>query len=38
VFGAWDINFNYYSTWWGSDRVVVMTREKARASAAPLAQ
>lgn len=38
VFGPREINFNYYSNWGGSDRVVVMTREKARASGIPLAQ
>jgi 4-amino-4-deoxy-L-arabinose transferase-like glycosyltransferase len=38
VFGPREVNFNYYSTWQGSDRVVVMTREKARASGAPVAQ
>jgi hypothetical protein len=31
VFGPREVNFNYYSTWSGSDRVVVMTIEKARA-------
>jgi len=38
VFGPREINFNYYSTWEGYDRVVVMTLEKARAARAPLAQ
>ena len=38
VFGPREINFNYYSTWEGYDRIVVMTVEKARAARAPLAQ
>jgi 4-amino-4-deoxy-L-arabinose transferase-like glycosyltransferase len=38
VFGPWEVNFNYYSTWSGADRVVVMTLEKARISGAPIAQ
>ena len=38
VFGPREINFNYYSTWEGSDRVVVMTLVKAKAAGIPLAQ
>jgi dolichyl-phosphate-mannose-protein mannosyltransferase len=38
VFGPREVNFNYYSTWEGPDRVVVMTLEKARAAGAWLAQ
>ena len=38
VFGTQEVNFNYYSTWSGYDRVVVMTREKARAIGSPFAQ
>ena len=38
VFGPREINFNYYSNWAGSDRVVVMTLAKARAAGVPLAQ
>lgn len=38
VFGPREINFNYYSTWAGFDRVVVMTIEKARAAGIPLSQ
>ena len=38
VFGPREINFNYYSTWEGYDRVVVMTLAKARAAGAPLAR
>jgi hypothetical protein len=37
-FGSQEVNFNYYSTWQGSDRVVVMTKEKARAIGSPFAQ
>ncbi|MEY2505278.1 MAG: hypothetical protein QOJ05_239 [Verrucomicrobiota bacterium] len=38
VFGPREINFNYYSTWEGFDRVVVMTLVKAKAAGIPLAQ
>lgn len=38
VFGPREVNFNYYSTWRGADRVVVMTLAKARAAGAPLAK
>jgi hypothetical protein len=38
VFGPREVNFNYYSTWGGHDRIVVMTVAKARAAGAPLAQ
>jgi 4-amino-4-deoxy-L-arabinose transferase-like glycosyltransferase len=38
VFGPREVNFNYYSTWSGSDRVVIMTVAKARASGASVAQ
>jgi 4-amino-4-deoxy-L-arabinose transferase-like glycosyltransferase len=38
VFGPREVNFNYYSTWEGPDRVVVMTLEKARAAGAWLAR
>ena len=38
MFGPREVNFNYYSTWRGSDRVVVMTIEKARAAGVWLAQ
>ena len=37
VFGPREVNFNYYSTWEGPDRVVVMTIEKARAAGVWLA-
>lgn len=37
VFGPGDVNFDWYSSWWGNDRVVVMTLEKARATKVPLA-
>lgn len=37
VFGSWEVNINYYE-WGGYDRIVVMTREKARAAGTPLAQ
>jgi 4-amino-4-deoxy-L-arabinose transferase-like glycosyltransferase len=33
IFGPREINFNWYSTWEGPDRVVVMTTEKAKAAA-----
>ena len=38
VFGPREMNFNWYSTWVGRDRVVVMTLDKARRSHVPLAQ
>jgi hypothetical protein len=38
VFGPREVNFNYYSNWPGADRVVVMTRDKARAAGVPLAE
>jgi hypothetical protein len=38
VFGPREVNFNYYSNWAGADRVVVMTRDKARDAGVPLAQ
>ena len=38
VFGPREVNFNYYSTWSGSNRVVVMTLAKAKASWAPVAR
>ena len=38
VFGPREVNFNYYSTWPGYDRVVIMTVEKARASGASWAR
>lgn len=36
VFGPGEVNFDWYSSWWGHDRVVVMTLEKARATKVPL--
>jgi hypothetical protein len=36
VFGPSEVNFDWYSSWWGHDRVVVMTLEKARATKVPL--
>ncbi len=38
VFGPGELNFNWYSTWEGRDRVVVMTLEKARAAGVALAR
>jgi 4-amino-4-deoxy-L-arabinose transferase-like glycosyltransferase len=38
VFGPGELNFNWYSTWDGRDRIVVMTLEKARAAGVALAQ
>ena len=38
VFGPREINFNWYSSWSGHDRVVVMTLEKARSTGVPLAR
>ncbi|MDM8520588.1 glycosyltransferase family 39 protein [Anaerolineales bacterium HSG6] len=29
-FGPWDINFNYYPSWGGNDRIILMTQEKAQ--------
>jgi hypothetical protein len=36
VFGPREVNFNWYSSWAGHDRVVVMTWRKARATDVPL--
>jgi hypothetical protein len=33
VFGPLEVNFNWYSTWQGPDRVVVMTKDKAELAA-----
>jgi hypothetical protein len=38
VFGPKEINFNWYSSWAGHDRVVVMTLEKARGTGVRLAK
>jgi dolichyl-phosphate-mannose-protein mannosyltransferase len=38
VFGPREVNFNWYSSWTGHDRVVVMTEAKARASKVALAE
>ncbi|HEX6764229.1 MAG TPA: glycosyltransferase family 39 protein [Polyangiaceae bacterium] len=35
VFGPREVNFDWYSSWSGHDRVVVMTLEKARATKVP---
>ncbi len=37
VFGPREVNFHWYSTWEGHDRIVVMTTEKARAAGVTLA-
>ena len=37
VFGPREMNFNWYSTWEGRDRIVVMTVDKARAAGVQLA-
>jgi Dolichyl-phosphate-mannose-protein mannosyltransferase len=37
VFGPREVNFNWYAIWAGSDHVVIMPIEKARAGAVPLA-
>ena len=36
VFGPQEMNFNWYSSWAGQDRVVVMSVQHARASHVPL--
>lgn len=36
VFGPREVNFNWYSTWVGNDRVVAMTVAKAKATGVPL--
>jgi hypothetical protein len=38
VYGPHEVNFDWYSTWMGNDRVVIMTLEKAKASKVPVAQ
>lgn len=38
VFGPLEVNFDYYPTWAGHDRVLVMTHEKARLAGVPLAR
>jgi hypothetical protein len=38
VFGPREVNFNWYSTWVGRDRVVVMTRAKAASTGVSLAR
>jgi len=38
VFGPREVSFNWYSSWAGHDRVVVMKREKARRTGVPLAK
>jgi 4-amino-4-deoxy-L-arabinose transferase-like glycosyltransferase len=38
VFGPREINLDWYSTWEGHDRVVVMSMDKARATKVPLAK
>ncbi len=31
IFGPWEVNFDYYPTWIGDDRILVMTLEQAQA-------
>jgi len=38
VFGPRELNFNWYSTWSGHDRVVVMKIDKARSFGVALAK
>jgi hypothetical protein len=38
VFGPREVNFNWYSSWAGKDRVVAMTVAKAKAAGIPMAQ
>jgi hypothetical protein len=38
VFGPLEVNFNWYASWSGHDRVVVMTMERAKAAGAPISQ
>jgi hypothetical protein len=38
VFGSGEVNFNFYPSWAGHDRVVVMRFDKARATGAPIAR
>ena len=38
VFGPREVNFNWYSSWDGQDRVVVMAIDRARGTGVPLAQ
>jgi 4-amino-4-deoxy-L-arabinose transferase-like glycosyltransferase len=35
TFGPQDVDYNWYSTWAGPDRVVIMTAEKAKATGVP---
>ena len=37
IFGTREVNFNWYTTWWGPDRIVVMTVAKAKATGVALA-
>jgi hypothetical protein len=38
VFGPKDVNFNWYSSWSGRDRVVIMAIDRAKATGVPLAE
>ncbi len=38
TFGPRELNFNWYSGWWGHDRILVMTLEKAKESGVALAK
>jgi hypothetical protein len=38
VFGPREMNYNWYASWVGRDRVLVMTLAKARANSVPIAQ
>ena len=38
VFGPREVNFNWYASWTGADRVIVMSRAKARRAGVALAQ
>jgi Dolichyl-phosphate-mannose-protein mannosyltransferase len=38
VFGPREVNYDWYATWAGHDRIVIMTLEKARLSLVPLAR
>lgn len=29
-FGTYEVNYNYYPSWWGDDRIIVMSTENAR--------
>ena len=38
IFGPRELNFNWYSGWWGHDRILVMTLAKAKESGVALAK